>query len=240
MRQIILVVLLLFSMSSFAADIAALKSERTTLRDAMSALEEEFDANEIEGERIAQRKSDLEWTATQVQKQVSDLRVTSDLLDARMAKHASVSQALDVKLANHESSVQAHNSRCSGTFEDQSYVDWCNSNAASLNAASAVLDGEVNSFNAEDAALSGEVEHYNQMASSVQELIDNQARQEAIVDQEFERYQAHRQELVDAGNRIQARLDEIQPYIDSCEDAIASDNIEYMKAECGRMFDGNQ
>lgn len=240
MREIVLIVLLLFSMRSFAADIAALKTERTTLREAMSALEEEFNANEIEGERIAQRVSDLEWTAKQVEKQVTDLRVTSDTLDAKLANHATVSQAIDVKLASHESSVNTHNGQCSGTFEDQSYVDWCNGNAASLNSARAVLDAEANSFNSEDTKLNGEIEYYNQLALSIQEMIDNQAAQEAIVDREFEQYIAHRQELVDAGNRIQARLDEIQPYIDSCEAAIASGSDEYMKAQCGSMFDGNQ
>ena len=103
-----------------------------------------------------------------------------------------------------------------------------------------MLDGEVNSFNTEDTKLNGEIEYYNQLANSIQDMIDNQVTQEAIVDREFEQYQAHRQELVDAGNRIQARLDEIQPHIDSCEAAIASGSDETMKAECGRMFDGNQ
>ena len=226
-------------MSVHAADIEALKSERTTLQEAMKALETEFNANEVEGERIAQRVSDLEWSATQVEKQVNDLRVTSDTLDVKLANHAAESEALDVKIASHESSVQSHNSQCGGTFEDQSYVDWCNNNAASLNSARVVLDREVDSFNAEDTRLINEVEYYNELAISIQEMIDNQARQEAIVDEEMQRYKAHRQELVEAGIKIQARLDEIQPYIDSCESAIASDNDEYMKAECGSMFDGN-
>jgi predicted nucleic acid-binding Zn-ribbon protein len=240
MREIILIVLLLFSMSSFAADVDALKTERTTLREAMSALETEFDANTIEGERIAQKLNDLEWSATQVEKQVLDLRTNSDVLDAKLANHAADSQAIDVKLANHESSIQSHNGQCGGTFEDQRYVDWCNNNAASLKSARAVLDGELDSFNSEDATLIGEVEYYNQLALSIQEMIDNQATQEVIVDQEMRRYKAQRQELVDAGNKIQARLEEIQPYIDSCENAITSGDDEYMKAECGRMFDGNQ
>lgn len=206
----------------------------------MSALETEFNANEIEGERIGRRKSDLEWSATQVEKQITDLRVTSDVLDAKMANHATVSQTLDVKLANHESSVQSHNSQCGGTFDDQNYINWCNNSAASLNSERAGLDWEVNSFNSEDTELNGEIEYYNQLAISIQDMINNQATQEAIVDGKYEQYKTHRQELVDAGNRIQARLDEIQPYIDSCEAAIASGSDVTMKAECGRMFDGNQ
>jgi chromosome segregation ATPase len=240
MREIVFIALLICSTSSLAADIDSLKTERTTLREAMSALETEFNANEIEGERTSKRISDLEWSATQVEKQIIDLRVTSDALDAELANHAAVSQTLDVKLANHESSVQSHNSQCGGTFDDQNYIDWCNNSAASLNSERAGLDWEVNSFNSEDTKLNGEIEYYNQLAISIQEMIDKQATQEAIVDLEFEQHKAHRQELVDAGNRIQARLDEIQPYIDSCEAAIASGSNETMKAECGSMFDGNQ
>lgn len=75
----------------------------------MSALETEFNASEIDGERIGKRTSDLEWSATQVEKQITDLRVTSDVLDAKMANHATVSQTLDVRLATHESSVQSYN-----------------------------------------------------------------------------------------------------------------------------------
>ncbi len=240
MKIIISIVLVLFSIISFADDLEALKSERTIVQEAMGSLEAEFQVNEIEGERIAQRASDLEWSAKQVRKQVNELRTTSDALDAKLANHAAVSESLDARLANHESSIQSHNSQCGGTFEDQSYVDRCNSNAASLNSAGAVLDGEVNSFNSQDAALTGEVEYFNELTITIQELIDNQAAEEAIVYQETEWHRAHRQELVDAGNTIQARLDEIQPFIDSCNDAIASGGDEYMKAECGRMFDGNR
>ena len=188
----------------------------------MSALETEFNTNQIEGERISTRMSDLEWSATQVEKQIIDLRVTSNALDAELANHAAVSQTLDVKLANHESSIQSHNIECGRTVEDENYVAWCNSSAASLSSERAGLDREVNSFNSEDTILNGEIEHYNQLALSIQNMIDNQAAQEAIVDGQYEQYKTHRQELVDAGNRIQAKLDEIQRYIDSCEAAIAS------------------
>ena len=86
-------------------------------------------------------------------------------------------------------------------------------------------------------------------AMSFQEMIDTQLEQEQILQREIDEYNAHRQELVDAGLKIQARLDEIQPYINSCEEAIeaydrSSDplrdgTLERMKEECGRMFDGN-
>jgi len=222
MREIVFIALLLCSIVSLAADIDALRTERTTLREAMSALETEFNTNQIEGERISTRMSDLEWSATQVEKQIIDLRVTSNALDAELANHAAVSQTLDVKLANHESSIQSHNIECGRTVEDENYVAWCNSSAASLSSERAGLDREVNSFNSEDTILNGEIEHYNQLALSIQNMIDNQAAQEAIVDGQYEQYKTHRQELVDAGNRIQAKLDEIQRYIDSCEAAIAS------------------
>lgn len=240
MREILFIALLFSSICSPAADIDALRSERTTLLEAMSALEAERNANQIEGERIGKLISDLERSETQVEKQIIELRVTSNALDAELANHAAVSQTLDVKLANHESSIQSHNIECGGTYDDQNYIDWCNNSAASLSSERAGLDREVNSFNSEDTKLNAEIEHYNQLALSIQDLIDNQAAQEAIVDGEYEQYKTHRQELVDTGNRIQARLDEIQPYIDSCEAAIAPGSHKTMTSECGSMFDGNQ
>ena len=240
MREILFIALLLCSISSPAADIDALSSERTTLLEAMSAIEVERNANQLEGERISKRISDLEWSATQVEKQIIDLRVTSNALDAELAKHAAVSQTLDVKLASHESSIQSHNIECGGTYDDETYVAWCNNSAASLSSERAGLDREVSSFNSEDTKLNAEIEYYNQLALSIQDMIDDQAAQEAIVDAEYEQYKTHRQELVDAANRVQARLDEIQRYIDSCEAAIASGRDAAIEAERGNMFDSNQ
>jgi chromosome segregation ATPase len=239
MKIVVTIALLFFSLSSFALDLEALKTERTSLREAMKSLEQEFDSNETVGERLSQRISDLQWSAKQVEKQVHDLQAKSDALDAKLAQHGQNSADLDVRLANHEASVHKHNGECGGTYEDQSYVDWCNNKAATLNAAGATLDREVDDFNAAGAALTKEVEHYNELTGMVQQLIENQETQEALVNQEIERYEAHRQELIDAGLKIQARLDEIQGYIDTCEAAIASGSDEAMKAECGSMFDGN-
>jgi hypothetical protein len=240
MREILFIALLLCSIVSPAADIDALRSEQSTLLEAKSALDAERNANQIEGERISKTMNDLERSATQVEKQIIDLRVTSNALDAKLANHAAVSQTLDVKVANHESSIQSHNIECGGTYDDENYDAWCNNSAASLSSERAWLDREVNSFNSENTKLNGEIEIYNELALSIQDMIDNQATQEAIVDGEYEQYKTHRQEFVDAGNRIQARLDEIQRYIDSCEAEIASGSDETIKAERGNMFDSNQ
>ena len=99
------------------------------------------------------------------------------------------------------------------------------------------------------ATLEGEIQYNNNQRKTVLGLIDNQSAQEKNLQQEIDAYNGHRQELIDAGNKIQARLNEIQPYLNSCEEAIEAYDrsadpmkdgaMERMKAECGSMFDGN-
>jgi len=101
------------------------------------------------------------------------------------------------------------------------------------------------------ATLNGDIQYHNKLRATVQGLIDNQATQEQILQREIDAYKAHRKELVDAGNRIQARLNEIQPYLNACKEAIEAydrsanpmkdGTMERMKEECGgRMFDGRK
>jgi len=203
-------------------DIPALKKEKATLQDAMNAHETEFTANEAKRPRLEQRKSDLEWSAKQVTKEID--------------KWNAANAMLKTKADNYKADVASHNSRCSGTVDTQAEYDQCNSNKAALDSRKAKLEGEF--------------QYNDSQKKTVQELIDNQAAQEQALTQEINAYNAHRQELIDAGNKIQARLDEIQPYLNSCEDAIAAydrsadpmkdGTLERMKAECGgSMFDGN-
>jgi len=219
------VLMILFPMISLAVaaeqDIAALKKEKSSLQDAMGALEKEFSLNEAKKPRLEQRKSDLEWSAKQAQKAI-------DSWNAANAK-------LVIKVDNYKADVATHNSKCSGTVDTQAEYDACERSKSALDSRKSTLEGDLQ-YNEEQRA-------------TVQELIDNQAAQEKILQQETDSYNIHRQELIDAGNKIQARLDEIQPYLNSCEEAIAAydrsadpmtdGTMERMKAECGSMFDGN-
>ncbi|MBU4501584.1 MAG: hypothetical protein KKA79_03265 [Nanoarchaeota archaeon] len=222
--SIMFVLTISFAMISSAVaevDVSALKKEKTTLQDAMGALEKEFNLNEAKVPRLEQRKSDLEWSAKQVQK-------SADNWNAANAR-------LEIKTYNYKADVATHNSRCDRTVDTQGEYDAC-----------------VRSKNALDsrkATLERDIQYNEEQRATVQELIDNQAAQKQILQKEIDAYLAHRKELVDAGNRIQARLDEIQSYLNSCEDAIAAydrsadpmkdGTLERMKAECGSMFDGN-
>ena len=199
------------SVAAAGPDIDALKQEQATLLDAMNTLESEFDLNEAKAPRLDQRSSDLEWSAKMVGKEID--------------KWNAESATLTIKTDNYSADVGAHNSRCDRTVDTQSEFDQCNRSKAALDSRKATLDGEI--------------QYINGQRDTVQGLITNQTVQENALQREIDAYNAHRQELAEAGNRIQKRLDEIQPYIDSCNNAIASGNIEAMKDQCGRMFDGN-
>ena len=202
-------------------DVDALLKEKSTLQDAMKALKKEFDLNEAKRPRLEQRKSDLEWAAKAVKKEIE--------------KRNAANARLRTKIGAYEADVARHNSQCDRTLDTQSEYDRCQGSKAALDS--------------RRATLVGEIQYDNEQRATVQGLIDNQKEQEQILQREIDEYNAHRQELLDAGVKIQARLDEIQPYINSCEEAIAAydrspdpmkdGTMERMKEECGRMFDGS-
>lgn len=217
--------MILFTMISSAIaakpDVGELMKEKSTLQEAMSALETEFNLNEAKTPRLEQRKSDLEWSANVVAKEIN--------------KWNAANARLETKIDNYEADVAAHNIRCDRVVDTQSEYDQCVRSKAALDSRSATLRGEI--------------QYNDNQRATVHGLIDNQKRQEQALQREIDAYNAHRQELIDAGNRIQARLDEIQPYLNACEEAIAAyersanpmkdGTLERMKAECGSMFDGN-
>jgi chromosome segregation ATPase len=213
----------LFLPTAIAAqpDVDALKKEKSALQDAMKALEKEFDLNEAKKPRLEQRQSDLEWTAKTVKKEIE--------------KRNAANARLQTKINTYEADVATHNSQCDRTLDTQSEYDRCQGSKAALDS--------------RRATLVGEIQYDNEQRATVKGLIDNQKEQEQILQREIDEYNAHRQELIEAGLKIQARLDEIQPYINSCQEAIAAydrspdptkdGTMERMKAECGRMFDGS-
>lgn len=221
----LIVSMILFPMISSAIaekpDVAALVKEKSALQEAMKALEKEFDVNEAKVPRLEQRKSDLEWSAQVVEKEIE--------------KWNAANARLQTKVDNYKADVAAHNSRCDRTVNTQSEYDQCVRSKAALDSRKSTLEREI--------------QYSNEQRAAVQRLIDNQAEQAKILQREIDAYLAHRKELIDAGVKIQARLDEIQPYVNACEEAIAAydrspdplkdGTMERMKEECGRMFDGN-
>ena len=215
--------LALFFPTAIAAqpDTGALMKEKSALQDAMKALEKEFDLNEAKKPRLEQRKSHLEWSAKTVKKEIE--------------KWNAANARLETKIDNYKADVATHNSQCDRTVDTQSEYDRCQRSKAALDSRKATLEGDI--------------QYNNEQRATVQGLVDNQKEQEQILQRETDEYNAHRQELTQAGLKIQARLDEIQPYITSCQEAIAAydrspdpmkgGTMERMKEECGRMFDGS-
>ena len=216
--------MILFPISSAIAakpDVGALKKEKSTLQEAMKALETEFNLNEAKVPRLEQRKSDLDWSAKVVAEEIN--------------KWNAAKARLQTKIDNYKSNVAVHDTRCDRVVNTQREYDQCVRSKAALDSRKATLEGEI---------------QYNKsQRATIQGLIDNHKKQEQILQREIDAYNAHRQELIDAGNKIQARLNEIQPYVNACEEAIAAydrstnpmkdGTMERMKAECGCMFDGN-
>jgi len=222
MLIVIFVSAVLFPFISCAADVKALIKERDSLMVAMNSLKTEFDLNEAKRPSLEQRKSDLDWTAGKVEKEVN--------------KWNAVNATLKAKVANHAAAIISHNGRCGGTYESQSYVDQCNSAAATLNARKATLDTEV--------------QYNDTQRDSVQGLLNNQAVQERNLRTAINAYNAHRDELIAGGLKIEGRLREIEADLGSCRVAIRAydastdpmkdGTMERVKAICGPgMFDGS-
>ncbi|MBL7100386.1 MAG: hypothetical protein ISS23_00355 [Nanoarchaeota archaeon] len=195
--------------------------EMTTLLKADKALETEFDLNEAKKPRLDQRKSDLEWSAKAVEKEIN--------------KWNAANARLQTKIDKWGSDVTAHNIRCDRTVDTQSEYDRCNRSKAALDSRKGTLQGEI--------------QYNDNQRATVQGLIDNQDMQEEVLQREIDAYKAHRKELVEAGVKIQARLAEIRSYLNACDEAIAAydaspdpmkdGTMERMQAECGSTFDRN-
>jgi len=220
--------LAMFSPTAIAAEPEkpGLVKELTSLLKADKALEEEFNLNEAKVPRLEQRNKDLEWTAGVVKKEIEKWNAA----DAR----------LKTEVDNYKSDVWNHNGRCDREFilpDEQSAYDACQRSKAALDS--------------RQAKLKGDIQFHKEQRDSVQEMIDTQREQVQILQQDINEYNRHRQELIDAGLKIQARISEILPLLSACDRAIAAydaspnpmldGTLERMKAECGgRMFDGNK
>lgn len=163
MKYVVSFLLVVLLSSTAFADLGALIAEKEQLEARTGELETQWINNEAEGERLAQRKSDLEWSATQVQKQIEDWNAASASLTSR---------------------IETHNSQCGGTYEDEAHVDQCNSNANALNSEgnylkelSVQIDELVSNQQEQEQIVDNEITQYQATADSIKnEFSSIQAR----------------------------------------------------------------
>lgn len=200
---------------AFAApkpEAAARLKEQTRIIDEMKALSKEYSALEADEKVLLQRNKDLIWGAEQHKKKLADFETAGRKFDADMAAYTR--------------DMTAHNSRCAGTFESQSYVDACNAEARAGAATKARLIQEGNNLDA-TAKLLNEMRRVN--SEEAQKVFAKHKANVARMDDIAVRHAS-----------LRGQLDKIRGEVDKCKNAISSKTREAMHDICGEMFDGNK
>lgn len=233
---IITLMFLLVPTLCFAVDMEALQSEMKSLMALDDVLSEAWTENEAKGTRLEaesasliKRKDDLEWSGQMVEEATSKW----------LAKKAVFEGEVAVVTAE----ISAHNARCAGTFEDEGYVNACNAAADRIN-------GKADVLRSEESYLNSERGRVNELIAGQEEAWTVHNRNVDRWEAEVKAYEKDREELIEAGLKIQGRMKEIMAIFESCDAAIKAydaspdpmmdGTMERMKAICGQqMFDGS-
>ena len=204
MKKIIAVVGMLFAVSAYAGEADSLAAQLGSMND-------EYKQLNAQRAQYKKKKEELDWAVTQLAPKVT-------LIKAEDAKLAQVA-------ANYERKVEVHNSRCSGTFDDEGFVQACN--------------GEKDQLDAEKA-------HYEQQRADLEarwnllkEAVITHDTEDTLVVTADEKARNRQIELHNMAMPIIARLKQIAAGNDECKQAIQNTDDETMHRVCGKMFDGN-
>lgn len=204
---------LMFAVNVRAAPTAIERvAEKQKIIAELEPLLEEYKGLEKDEKTLEQRWDDLKWSATQIKKKI-------DVHEAEFAKH-------EAESVQYNQAVAAHNSRCTGTFDDHAFVVACNAEMANLNADKARLEQRRGSLNDERSLLNKSI-----------------ATQTEETEKVFAKHKANAgrmDEIRERANPLIARLKAIDEEVKKCRDAIKSGSNETMHAVCGEMFDGNK
>ncbi|HXH65017.1 MAG TPA: hypothetical protein VNH42_05850 [Mariprofundaceae bacterium] len=209
-----------FLMAVFAGIPNLRADEQADLTKQLNDLKAQYQSLEADRAHLAQRKSDLKWTAQQLTPKISQYKADRANLDSRMAQQ--------------KARVDSHNSRCSGSFTDGNYVNQCNEEASQMNAESASLNNENDSL--------------NQTLDLLKKAVQTQQEQEKLVYDQDKKDYDEQVRIYNLETKILTRLKQIAGQNDSCKEAIAAVDAnpnneaakERMHAVCGAMFDGNR
>jgi len=193
--------------------------ESADLTAQLNNLGSEFTALKQAREANLRKKSDLDWAAQQLLPKIHEFQTNRANLNRRM----------DAQQAR----IDNHNSRCSGTYEDEGYVNACNAEKSQLDSTSSALMDENNNLET--------------IRNLLQQNVQVHDEEEAKVIAKDERELARMQEIMEMAKPIIARLKEIAMENDGCKEAIHQVDLhpdstaykERMHAVCGSMFDGN-
>ena len=91
--------------------------------------------NDLKGqlEQLQKDKNSAEAKAATLAQEEQRLIATDELLSGAIANYKKDLAAHDAEAANQNAQVIAHNAQCTGTFEDENFVNACNTRAGQLN-----------------------------------------------------------------------------------------------------------
>ncbi len=214
------VLLVLFLLGTVSVTSAGVIQEERSLLAQLKAYNAEYDQLTAKRAKFAKRASDLRWANDQLEKQIRVYNTKRTDLNGRVDLHLKA--------------IRDHDSRCAGTFDDQGYVDACNSEAHQLNAITRTQKEENDSLN-----------HTRDLLQTAIQTQNEEVDKTVVADKSA----MDRQDVIaNLARPIVERLKALASSNDLCQEAIAAVDAdptsmvkkEKMHAVCGAMFDGNK
>lgn len=186
--------------------------KQSTILNEMKGIHTEWDALIKEDKDLTQRYENIKWGQEQFKKQVEQY-------NAAFSAHQQDAAAYAASAAD-------HNRRCSGTFNDQGYVNRCNA--------------ELPTGAAWKARVNQNAAYLEQTRDKLQQIQAATSRSTQEVFARHKAISARQEELQARFNVLKAELANVQNAVNSCKSALGGTNLDRAHDVCGEMFDGNK
>lgn len=235
----VLAVALLFAVPVFADNQTA-NSLNSKMNEIIDLANQIKDLDSTTGKRLDDRKKNLDDTADLLKGAVDNLKPKYDDLEMRFEQNQAVIAQLGAEKDQLDAAITAHNGRCSGTFNDQSYVSQCNSEASSLNNQKIDLNNRVDRANDQHTSLVQEGKDLDDYKTGLKQRYDQLSQDTLDWAAQVKQYNADRNELAEKFNAALAQLKQLAGQLQNCIDRLpASADDEQIKHFCGNVqFDG--
>ena len=209
---VIFVALFLTALMALALAKVAKAGEADSLAAQLGSMNDEYKQIEAHRAELKKKAEELKWAGEQLAPKIPAIKAE----DAQLATFAE----------NYERKVAVHNSRCSGTFEDEGFVQACN--------------GEKDQLDAEKAHYEQQHRYFEERWNLLKQALEEHDSQVTLNNFEDQKAYNREIELHNMAIPIINRLHQIAQGNDECKNAITNADMETMHRVCGKMFDGNR
>lgn len=227
-----------------ATPVTCIANPGGSLTDALTRLQDlkkQLDDTDFKAKPLADKKRNLDDTTDLLKGAFDNLQKKYDDLNMRIDGHTAKAGPLRDEKQALDASIDSHNGRCGGTYEDQGYVDACNSEAAQLNQQMADFNQRADAYDAEGADLKKEGDDLDDYQNGLKQRRDQLSQDTLDWAAAVKQYVADHNDLVARYNQVVAELQAYENDYSRCMSALHDPNTpaDTVKYQCGDIdFDG--